>query len=414
MKVVHLNTFDIKGGAARAAHRLHQGLIEVGVDSEMFVRTKETEHPSVIRYELATGLADRLRRLWRREKISRAYRPYKTTRPDGLDLFSDDRSEYGSHVVDECPSADVYNFHWISAFVDLPSFLTQTQRPVVWTLHDMNAFTGGCHYNVGCSKYQSRCGACPQLGSNQNEDLARDIWDRKRRLYEQAVKEDRLHIVTPSTWLADEAKRSTLLGNAPITVIPNGLDTDTYQPRDTTGMKHTLSIPSDHSVVLFVASSTRVKRKGFSYLKQALDTVEAPVTLVSIGAHNPEFSPSVSHIHLGSIESPLLMSCFYSLADIFAIPSLQDNLPNTVLESMACGTPVLAFDVGGISDMVRPGKTGWLVEKEDTDALRASIETAVSDPSTLDAYQRTCRNTTVNEYSTNVQTEKYLSLYESI
>lgn len=307
------------------------------------------------------------------------------------------------------------NLHWISSFVDLRTLFSETSVPIVWTLHDMNAFTGGCHYNVECTRYQNSCGHCPQLGSVQNNDLSHTVWRRKQSVYEDAIESGRLHIVTPSEWLAEEARRSSLLKDAPIDVIPNGVDPEVFRPRETKGLRKVLDIPPGDRVILFVATSTQVRRKGFDLLAGALNEMEEDsVTLISIGSHEPDLDGVKSHIHLGAVQSDLLLSLFYSLADVFVIPSRQDNLPNTVLESMACGTPVVGYDVGGVSDMVRPQETGWLAETDDVEELSASIRRALLEDATRKQKGKACREVFEEEYTLAKQAERYSRLYESM
>jgi len=318
-------------------------------------------------------------------------------------------------VVDSIPDADVYNLHWINGFIDPLPFFRDTDQPIVWTLHDMNPFTGGCHYNVGCRRFEDRCGRCPQLGSNRESDLSRTVWMRKREAYRDALDTGRVHIVALCEWMVEEVKSSALLGNAPVYIIPNGLDHRTFRPRETQGIRSALQIPSGHRIILFVAQSARNHRKGFDLLAEALGALEEDdVTLVSIGGREPDLETTLPHLHLGSIESDVLLSVFYSFADLFVIPSRQDNLPNTVLESMACGTPVVGFDTGGIPDMVRPGETGWLAEVGNVRALREAIEQALADDAAREQRGQRCRAVVEDEYTLKHQACQYIRLYESL
>ena len=169
MKVVHLNTRDLMGGAARSAYRLHQGLQSIGWSSTMFVMEKTCPDQTIVRFERPHGLIARLRSRIRREVIARDFSQYRASRPLGYEMFSDDRSRFQRPMVDQIPRCDVVNLHWVAGMLDYTSFfpLMTARRPVVWTLHDMNAFTGGCHYDDGCGRFTRSCGLCPQLGSNQ-------------------------------------------------------------------------------------------------------------------------------------------------------------------------------------------------------------------------------------------------------
>ena len=161
MMVVQLSTSDVSGGAARAAHRLHRGLREGGEDSRMFVKSKSSEDDTVDAWtpngSIFNGLKDRIKRRW----LSRRFQKYRETRPDGLEIFSQARTVHGHRVVDSIPDADVYNLHWINGFIDPLPFFRATDQPIVWTLHDMNPFTGGCHYNGGCRRFGTAVGSAP-------------------------------------------------------------------------------------------------------------------------------------------------------------------------------------------------------------------------------------------------------------
>ena len=279
----------------------------------------------------------------------------------------------------------------------------------------MNPFTGGCHYDEGCGKYVDKCGTCPQLGSSRFNDLSNDVLKRKHEAYQRAIERNQLYIVAPSEWLARSACSSSLFSGAPVRVIPYGLNHMTFRPRETAGMRSALGIPRHHRIVLFVAQSMENRRKGFSLLADALTSFSRKdTTLISIGTYCPDLDAGVQHLHLGSIGSDLLLSAFYSLADIFVIPSRQDNLPNTVLESMACGTPVVGFNAGGIPDMVRPGETGWLAETGDARALREAVEKALIDDATREQMGHQCRAVAEEEYTLEKQARCYKQLYESI
>ena len=233
MKVIHVSTQDIRGGAARSARRLHQGLQRIGWSSTMFVKEKTCLDPTILRFEPPRGLVTRLRGRVRREVIARGFSRYQASRPEGYELFSDDRTPFREAVVEQVPSCDVVNLHWVAGLLDITSFFPQMTQttPVVWTLHDMNAFTGGCHYDDGCGRFRGTCGACPQLGSTVERDLSRAIWERKHKAFTH-VRPGALRIVTPSRWLAEEATRSTLFAGLQTDVIPYGIDVEQFSPRD--------------------------------------------------------------------------------------------------------------------------------------------------------------------------------------
>lgn len=416
MKILLINTNDGSGGAARAVCRLHTGLHRLDQDSTLFVARRNSNDVMVKAFSPTMDLFSRLRRRLYLEWINRNYTKYRS-RPEGYELFSDARTQYGAAPLSQLPPCDVINLHWVAGFVDYEAFLDQIPKhiPIVWTLHDMNPFTGGCHYDHHCGRYRNRCGSCPQLASDDERDLSRRIWERKQRTFAR-IAPDRLHIVTPSHWLAREAGHSTLLGRFPISVIPNSLDTDVFVPREREMARAALEIPQEAAVLLFVSDWTGDRRKGFMLLAQALAGLSnlSDIFLLSLGKGEPDLEISIPHRHLGHLEDDRLMALVYSAADLFVIPSLQDNLPNTVLESLACGTPVVGFDVGGIPDMVRPGVTGLLAPIGDVDGLREAIVELLRNPAMRAEMTGNCRRIAVEEYALKVQARHYLQLYQSM
>ena len=418
MKVIHVSTHDIRGGAARSAYRLHQGLQRIGWSSTMFVKEKTCPDPTILRFEPPRGLVTRLRGRVRREVIARDFLRYQASRPVGYEAFSDDRTPSQEAVLGQIPRCNVVNLHWVAGLVDITSFFPQMTQttPVVWTLHDMNAFTGGCHYDSQCGRFAGSCGLCPQLGSSREQDLSRTVWERKNQAL-AACKNGSLRIVTPSRWLAEEARSSTLLSGVRVDVIPYGLDLDVFAPRDRAFSRDLLGIPQDARVIFFLAGTLDNRRKGFSLLLEALPYCAKHIDkllLVSLGESPPKMDGGVPWLHLGSINDDRLLSLVYSAADLFVLPSLQDNLANTVLEAMACGVPVVSFNAGGTPDMVRPGITGQLVPAYDVSALAAVIVQLMNAPDLLRSMSAHCRRVALDEYSLTLQAQRYAELYKAL
>ncbi len=412
MKVVHSCTAD-----NGAAYRLHRGLLRLGIESTMFVAQRRTDDPSVTVFQPPMDLPSRLRRRLRRMQIARSFNRYRKSRPAGYGGFFDDRCQHGANALAQLPTCDVLHLHTMTTLFDFGAFFAAVPQhvPVVRTLHDMSFFTGGCHHDWGCGKYTERCGDCPQLGSREERDLSRQIWQRKRVAL-RSVPPGCLHFVAPSRWLANEAKRSTLLQDFPITVIPLGLDTNAFCPRDRSFAREIFGVPLDASVVLFVAEPIDRPEKGFVLLAQALDGLSdlANPLLISLGSGKPPEKVRVPHWRLGHIGNERLLSLVYSAADIFVIPSLRDNLPQAALEAIACGTPVVGLAVGGIPEIVRPGITGLLAPAQDVPALRKAIRDLLQDPATRAELSINCRRIAVEEYALDVQAQRYIQLYETV
>jgi glycosyltransferase involved in cell wall biosynthesis len=417
MRVVQINTYEEFGGAARAAHRLHTGLRGAGVDSVMLVEKADGGDPTVVEFKARNDLMSRLRRKAREEKVRRGFSPHAATRPKGLDVFSSDRSRYGPEILPQIPACDVVNLHWVASFVDYESFFGSVtpSRPVVWTLHDLNPFTGGCHYTMGCPGLDRGCGACPQLGSDDPGDVSQQILARKKRILGR-VPPDSLHFVTPSRWLAAEAKKSFLGQRFEVSVIPNGLDLAQYAPRDRRTARELLGVPPEAKVVLFVALDLDSQRKGHRLLQEALGRLSSRMTdihLVSVGLGAPPVA-GVPYASVSRVGDDRFLSFVYSAADVFVIPSREDNLPNTVVEAMACGVPVVGFGVGGIVDMVRPGVTGVLVQPFDTEALAGELRDLLGSEDRRREMAAHCRRVVEEEYSQGLQARRYLELYERL
>ncbi|MFW6065321.1 MAG: glycosyltransferase family 4 protein [Planctomycetota bacterium] len=417
MRVVHLSLSDNRGGAACAAYRIHQALLADNIDSRMFVRIKASTDEAVEPYQPAKDFWSRLKRVRRRIGVVRRVSRYHKTRPPGPFIFHARSSELGRDLMGDLPEADLLNLHWVSTFVDFAAFFRAVggRVPVVWTLHDMNPFTGGCHYSTGCDGYLRQCGRCPWLGSDNPRDLSHKTWRRKKRAL-QRVPTDMLHIVSPSRWLGEQAKASSLFGRFPVHVLPNCLDTDVFEPRDRLVATQALDIPADAKVVLFAAANPEMPRKGFNLLVEAIgrvDESDRPM-LLTLGQGSPTVSDTLAHKHVGAIHDERLLTLIYSAADVLACPSLEDNLPNTVLESMACGTPAVGFNVGGIGDMVRPDSTGLLAPAGDTGALSEAVRSLLSDPDRLGRMGRESREVAVREYSQKAGARRYAELYKDM
>jgi glycosyltransferase involved in cell wall biosynthesis len=416
MRVVHLSSSDSSGGAARAAYRLHTGLRRIGVESSMLVEERKSDDPHVRQFRPPADVISRVKRRLRRGAITGDAARYPN-RPPSLDWFSDDRTPYGGALVAQVPPCDVINLHWVAGFVDYGGFFPAAGRlgvPLVWRLADMNAFTGGCHYDDGSGKFTQQCGACHQLGSTDENDLSRQVWLRKKAALSQ-VPAGGLQLVATSRWIAGEAKRSSLLGDRPVTIIPNGLDVNDFAPRDMKFSRDFFDLPPGAKIVLFAADSAATVRKGFAYLVEALAGMRdvKDLLLVSVGGGDPR-TGGVVHRHLGRIKDDRVLSMAYSAADVYVIASLQESFGQTVSESLACGTPVVGFASGGIVDMVRPGVTGYLAPTKEVPALRAAVKQVLSDPAGRAELAANCRRIAVAEYSLEVQARSYETLYRSL
>ncbi len=356
-RILHLSFSDTYDGAGRAAYRLHTGLCSYGYDSRMLVQHRHLNDPSV--HAAPHG---RLQR-------------YLPTYLDHLPLlvYPQRRIFAGWSVgwrMNHLPrlvaahNPDIIHLHWMgNGYLPIRA-LAAFGRPLVWTLHDMGPFTGGCHYDAGCGRYAQGCGACPQLGSHHPHDLSAWCVQQKRAAWDDLP----LTLVAPSQWMSTCARRSSVLAQYRCVVIPNGLDLQRFRPQPKATARAALGLPLDRDLLLFGANNSLTDpRKGAVLLEAALHQAREDGSLdhaaaVIFGAAAPARFAGLPTHSMGYINDEERLATLYAAADLFIAPSVQDNFPNTVLEALACGTPVVAFGVGGLIDMIQHQQSGYLAQ----------------------------------------------------
>jgi glycosyltransferase involved in cell wall biosynthesis len=410
MKILHLSHSDRHGGACIAAYRQHQALRAEGVDSAMWVRQTVTQDPAVQVFRPSLRLGPRSRRLWSRRALRNEAR--RVVRGG---VFIDDRSEHGGDELTGLPPADVINVQSFWKFIDLPSLLERlpSEVPVVFTMHEMAPFTGGCDYARDCTRFHEGCGCCPLMGGRDENDLSHRSWLRKQAVF-RAHRRGGLHFVADSHWLADQARQSGLLEGLPISVIHYGLDTNVYRPLDRSTVRDQLQIPAHRPVVCFAAANVTDSRKGMRQLVEALQQSRQDPFLLTWGQNYPEGLSSIDHLHLGAIGNEHLMALAYNAGDVFVMPSLQEAFGQTALESIACGVPVVAFEAGGIPDTVKHEETGLLVPVGDSRALAGSIDRLLGDRDLAVRLGAQGREHAVQNFSMQVNARAYTELYRSL
>lgn len=413
--ILHLSAADQDGGAARAAYRIHAGLCRLGVDSRMLVGNKTGDDPTVSSaatspigkfFAFARPAIDAFAvRFWYQPKK----RPYFFADwvPDGL---------AGNAAF---ASADLVQLHWVSAGFLRPETLATFQKPLVWRLSDQWAFTGGCHYSGSCQRYEQQCGSCPQLESSKDNDLSHRTWERKQKAYASLD----LTVVSPSTWLADLARRSSLFKNVPVKVIHNGLDTNLFRPIEKATARALLRLPPDRPLIAFGAiHAVDDGRKGFRELQTALGILasehkgkQLPELLVFGSSRAPTGIdlPLPTHF-LGKLNDDLTIALAYSAADLFVAPSLEENFSSTVLESVACGTPVVAFNLGGMPDLVQHQENGWLAAAIEPQDLARGMSWILEDSARRARLGATARERALERFSLEKQCGRYRDLYDEL
>lgn len=416
MRLAQVSYFDVAGGAAQAAYRLHRGLVDLGAASTMLVYQRDTDDPTVAVVQ-PDPEADAAHREDVRATFVADSEGLDVLRAPGFIPFHTGRAVAGPALERAVHDADVVNLHWVRALVDWQTFFASRPRrqAVVWTLHDMHPFTGGCHYAAACDGFARTCGACPVLNSppGRADDLSTRVQRRKVAAL-RAFSGAALHIVSPSRWLADQAARSTVFAGLPVSVIPYGLDTVRFHPGvDGAAARHALEIGPDTTVILFVAQAVTDRRKGLDVLDAALGRL-APrndVLILVVGDGTFPFTGGWPARHIGPVADPAALARLYALADLTVVPSREDNLPNTVLESLASGTAVLGSRIGGIADMITDGENGALAPPDDIPAWSAALDRLLADPETLAAMGRRGRARAERDHALSVQARRYLDLY---
>ncbi|MBW4472826.1 MAG: glycosyltransferase family 4 protein [Stenomitos rutilans HA7619-LM2] len=412
MNVLLLNANDIHGGAARAAYRLHQGLTRLDVTTQMLVQVKSSGDATVVAPHTRLG------------KNAAKLRPLLDPLPSKLYLQREQTAFSTQWVPDsiapkiEQLAPDLVNLHWVcDGFLQIETLAT-LKRPIVWTLHDMWAFTGGCHYSQECDRYMASCGSCPELHSHQTYDLSRWIWTRKAR----AWKDLNLTIVTPSHWLAKCASTSSLLQEVPVEVIPYGIDLEQYKPIERSLARHILNLPQDKQLILFTAArATTDRRKGFHLLREALEHFKQSdwakkTELLVVGASQSTDSIALGlpTRYLGRLIDDVALALTYAAADVFVAPSMQDNLPNTVMEAIACGTPCVAFNIGGMPDLIEHQRNGYLAQPFHTEELAHGIAWILADPERHHQLAEAARQKAEQEFALKTQASRYVTLFHQL
>ncbi|MGB3533243.1 MAG: glycosyltransferase family 4 protein [Microcoleaceae cyanobacterium] len=408
-----LATADGGNGADRAAYRLHQGLQQMGTPSQMLVHASATRDPTVHTLQSSTEKA--LARLNLAERFDGL--PLQAYRQRDRNIFSAQWLPNSLPAKVKQLQPDIINLHWVcKGYLKIEHF-RQFSQPLVWTAHDMWPFTGGCHYTQECDRYMKSCGACPQLKSDKESDLSRWVWQRKAKAWQDL----NLTLVTPSQWLADCANSSPLFQDKRIEVIPNGIDLSVYKPMTRALARDRLNLPQNKHLILFGARAADEKRKGFDLLQAALQRLsrekwQDEIELVVFGSLDSQTSLELGFpVHsLGRLGDDLSLALIYAAADVFVASSLQDNLPNTVVESIAAGTPCVAFKIGGMPDMIEHQLNGYLAQPFEVEDLATGIDWVLSDKTRYPQLCDRARQKAEAEFSSLLQARRYLALYTEL
>ena len=409
MKIALVSSYELEGGAARAAQRLFEALRGAGHDATMQVLYRSSADPQVLGAAGTTArLAARLR--WRADQAPGA-------------LLGLQRGEFSLNWLRAGlakrlreVAADVVHLHWVNAGFASVAEIAALRGPVVWTAHDMWPFTGGCHYDAGCGRFESEgCSPCPL----QKRGLALALPRQRLTAKVRAASSAGPRFICPSRWMAGVAQRSPVARGRAVQVIPNTVDTTRFKPIDRSAARQLFGLPPDRTVLLFGAVNAEADaRKGYAQLDAALRLLqqrglheELLLCVFGSATRGDGTLHGIPVRQVGHLHDDESLVALYAAADLFVAPSLQDNLPNTVLEANACGLATVAFDIGGMADLLRHGVSGWLASAGDAESLADGIAHALKHASWRRSAGLAARAAAVAGFSYPVVAAAHVALY---
>ncbi len=420
MKILIVNSYDV-GGAANSCIRLHEKLLEHGVEVNLLLlrKTKDIKNATTIiqnsKITLFQKACNKLisvqKKLASRLTIN-SHSKFKFCRPEGLEFRSYPYSKFDITSTTLYKNADIIHLHWVAGLLDWGKFFKKNVKPVVWTLHDQNPFLGTEHYKERF------------LGITKKGFPIERIYSKCEIEEEEFIKQfkinalrnvNNLNIVTPSSWLLDCSKSSEVLGRFEHSLIPYGFPSEIFRNYNKRFSRNIFGLQPNAKIILFVADSILNQRKGYRYLLEAFSKINKQesinLQLCAIGSDTIQ-SNSENVVGLGRISDERLMAIAYCAADIFVIPSLEDNLPNTMIESLLCGTPVIGFPTGGITETIINGVNGILCKDISVDSLCNAINEFLM--GSVQFCSETISSEAKEKYSSEKQAKAYVELYEQI
>lgn len=415
MIIALVNTW-LSGGASKAAQRLYNGLVSLESDNDysFYIKNDKNKQFSIIpnaipleKYTLTQKLIKKLKI----DKDDNYLKEFKQFRKSlGLDYYSGIKNIIRLSDNKKLNESNIINLHWVAELLDYKSFFSGIKNPVFWTLHDESPFLYGDHYEEVYTVDHS--GVVRQREKSKLE-IAQElrIKEKKLKIFETVRN---LQIIAPSKWMANSAANSDLFYNFKIHHVPYGLNTSVFRSLDKSFAKETFGLPTDQKVILFVSESVEVNRKGLKVLLKALGLLEERefvIAIVGQGSFSiPKELQNIPVFYLGTIIEERLMAVLYNAADLFVIPSLIDNLPNTAIEAICCGTPVVGFKTGGIPDIIEHGVNGLMANEIGAEPLAIEIDTALKNLDSFDAYRISANAR--EKYKLEKQALTYLELFE--
>jgi len=418
MHITLINTSETKGGAAVACNRLLKALNSQQILANLLVQKKQSNSPLVISTTNSYFKSELNFFRFAYERLIFSLKEKTKEVRFAFSLANTGEDISNNNLINQ---SDIIHLHWINfGFLSLQSLekLFALNKPTVWTLHDLWSFTGGCHYSGNCLAYQTECRNCPFLKHPYNKDISNTIWNRKHKIYANK----NITFVACSKWLADLAKKSQLLKNFRIESIPNPIDITIYNHLEKQSLRNSMNLDNNKKYILFGSMNIEDKRKGFYYLCQALEILhkkhpelQESIELIVFGKSNHAVFRKLPYKtnDLGVLNEENKIVQAYNIADLFILPSLEDNLPNTIMESLSCGTPAVAFNTGGIPEMIEHKSNGYLAEYKNAEDLANGIFWILFQSDNIKT-EVNARKKVIDSYTYEIVASRYKKLYDEL
>lgn len=411
MNILHISTSD-SGGAGIACIRLHKELLNKKVNSKVLVLDK---HRSDIQgvypfFSDGTKFSKAINLLKRHLSPTINSRKLKG-KISSYEIFSfpDSYIDITKHPLYQ--EADLIHLHFISEFVNYKSFFKKNEKPIIWTLHDMNPFTGGCHYAAECKKFMNECVDCPQLQGTKNTNISKKVQNVKLTAYN---KNNNMIFVSPTEWIKEAAEKSNLLNKFEHVKINHGIDLDRFKHMNKEFIRDIFNIDPNKKVILYIADDFSRENKGLKLLLNSLQNYDEDYLLCTVGKAESSIDSLPDHRHLGYINDELLLAQIYSMSDVTVIPSVYESFSLTTLESLACGTPVIAFNNSGPGEIIINNETGITLNVGDIDGIFEAMHKLLNDKELLNKISHNARRNVEQRFDITNRTEDYIEQYNKL
>jgi glycosyltransferase involved in cell wall biosynthesis len=417
MNILHINTIDSEGGAAKIARQMHTSLLSDGWNSKFYVKIKKTNDLSIKKFkdtDFIKTISDQLLRITGKNLYEYLKNNLIKITANDIEWLKTTNFLKSKDYL----NSDIVHFHNLHGnYFELDQLVTiSQQKKTIWTIHDMWSITGHCCHSLECNRWKTGCDQCPYLNIYQSLswDNSRYLWQKKKQIY----KKSKLYIVVPSLWMKEKITKS-ILKSQPLYHIPNGVNIELFSLKNKSKLRNLLNLPQNKAILLFSAYHGKQNHwKGWLVVKKLLSQLKNSnnILILCIGGKvEDKLANTPQLIHLPKISNEKIMADYYAASDMLLFPSKAENLPLSILESMSCGTPVLAYDTGGINEIIQQGKNSFMVNNQDkTDFVRQVFDYTKLPEAKKKNIGNLARKTITNKFNLKKMLHSYKKLYQSI